>query len=76
MIFKARGAIVCALLGLVVLAAAEAGFSEGQCGAPYKAPDGNTYTCGTTRAPFCENSTGRCQCLERKACGGTQDEPW
>jgi hypothetical protein len=73
---KACGAVVSALFSLVVLAAAEPGFSEGQCGGAYTGQDGNGYNCGATRVPYCENSTRRCQCLERRACGGTQDEPW
>jgi hypothetical protein len=77
MVCKALGAVASAYLSLALFAAAEPGYSEGSCGGAYAGQDGARYACGPNRAPYCEQSTGRCQCLERKACpGGKQDESW
>jgi hypothetical protein len=77
MIFRTLAPVICACLGLVFSAAANAGYSKGQCGAPYTAQDGRSYACGPNRKPYCDQSNGRCQCLERKECpGGKQDEEW
>lgn len=67
--------------GLAVLAPAGAfaqfgEFIEGQCGGSYVGQDRGTYPCSEKRKPICQQSTGRCQCLERRACGGKQDEDW
>ncbi len=51
-------------------------FSEGACGAPYTGPDRDTYPCEKTRKPVCQRNSGRCQCLERRECGGKLDESW
>ncbi|WP_395696591.1 hypothetical protein [Methylocella sp.] len=51
-------------------------FAEGQCGAPYVGQDRNAYPCSKIRKPVCQRDTGRCQCLERRECGGKQDESW
>lgn len=50
---------------------------EGQCGGAYRGQDGGTYACGPNRKPYCQQDTGRCQCLERRSCpGGKKDEEW
>jgi hypothetical protein len=68
--------VVCALAGGPALAAGQFGYTEGSCGGSYRGLDGDSYACSAKRIPSCEQSTGRCECLERKACGGSRDEPW
>ena len=71
-------AAACAFLSLAFADAANAQyFGGGQCGGSYTGQDGHSYTCGPNRRPFCQQGTGRCQCLERRDCpGGKQDEEW
>ncbi len=58
------------------MTAANAQYVEGQCGGTYTGQDRATYPCDAKRKPVCQQDTGRCQCLEKKACGGKQDEEW
>ncbi len=76
MIYRVFFIFACALLSLAVLDVARAQDSEGACGGSYAGQDRASYGCAPTRKPYCQQNTGRCQCLERKACGGKQDEEW
>ncbi len=74
MISRAFLIVICVFMGPSFIGSANAD-TEGQCGGPYTGEDGQSYQCGSTRKPYCL-ANGRCQCLERKACGGKQDEDW
>ncbi len=76
MIFRAFVIVVFGFLSLAFPNRANAQYSEGACGGSYRGQDGAGYPCGTNRRPVCQQGTGRCQCLERRACGGKQDEDW
>jgi hypothetical protein len=77
MILRAWVVAAFAFLGLGFLTAANAQYSEGSCGGAYRGRDGASYPCSAKRKPVCEQSTGRCQCLERTECpGGKQREEW
>lgn len=74
MIVRTFAATAFAVLFLALGAPAIAD-TEGQCGGPYTGPDGQGYQCTRDRKPYCLPN-GRCQCLERRECGGKQDENW
>ncbi len=74
MIVRAFIVVVFGFLGLA--SAANAQYAANQCGGSYTAQDGASYKCKNTRKPYCQQGTGRCQCLERRECGGKQDEEW
>lgn len=79
MLFRPFAAVFAAATLLAAPASAQGLFSEfveGQCGAPYVGQDRDSYPCGKIRKPVCQRDTGRCQCLERRECGGKQDESW
>ncbi len=67
-------ALICAPLAFADAATAQT--VEGQCGGSYVGQDRASYPCAPIRKPVCQQSTGRCQCLERRECGGKQDEEW
>jgi hypothetical protein len=75
-ILRAVALAACAFFGGAALAQSNGAYVEGSCGGSYRGLDGDSYACSAKRIPSCERSSGRCECLERKACGGARDEPW
>jgi hypothetical protein len=60
---------------LSLAAQAHAQVVEGACGGVMTGYDRRQYTCAHDRKPACDQATGRCVCVERRACGGSHDEP-
>ncbi len=56
--------------------AANAQYTEGACGGVMRGFDGRGYPCAPDRKPVCEQSSGRCVCLQRRDCGARRDEGW
>lgn len=65
-----------AFLSLAVSFPAKAQVTEGACGGVMTGYDRRQYTCGRDRKPACDQSTGRCVCVERRECGGSRNEPF
>lgn len=65
-----------AFLTVVLSSAANAQYWEGACGGIMRGFNGRDYPCAANRKPVCEQSTGRCVCLEKIECGGKRDEPF
>jgi hypothetical protein len=55
---------------------AKAQYWEGACGGAMRGYDGREYPCQQDRKPVCDQSSGRCVCLERRDCGGRHDQGW
>lgn len=65
---------LCALT--MVSPPARAQYWVGACGGAMRGYDGREYPCQSDRKPVCQQSTGRCVCLERRECGGRHDQGW
>ncbi len=48
----------------------------GACGGVMTGYDGRPYSCGAERKPACDPNGSRCVCLERRECGGRQNDPF
>jgi hypothetical protein len=75
MAFRIFVAVGFAVLGLAV-SPANAQYWEGACGGAMRGYDGREYPCESDRKPVCDQSSGRCVCLERRQCGGRRDAGW
>jgi hypothetical protein len=69
-------AALLALSGVALSSAAQAQYWEGACGGSMRGYDGREYPCESVRKPVCQQSTGRCVCLERRECGARHDQGW
>jgi len=78
--FRLLAAFVSAFFMALAVSAAtsavNAQYWEGACGGAMRGYDGREYPCEQDRKPVCDQSSGRCVCLERRACGGRHDQGW
>lgn len=65
-----------ALATITLSSTAEAQYWAGACGGMMRGYDGREYPCESTRKPVCQQSTGRCVCLEKRECGARHDQSW
>lgn len=71
--------VLASILALAAGAAtspAQAQYWEGACGGAMRGYDGREYPCQQDRKPVCDQTSGRCVCLERRECGGHHDQGW